>query len=237
MAGNVVQSRFNDSLGVTSLALAFSVNNTAGNTIAVFGADGSGTGGSESCADSANGTYGAAGVTVNDTNDNNTGFGFSKSSIAAGANTVTLTSASGTINMGICIVEMSGVTARDGAAGQAQAGVATTANAITSGNGTNAATAFMVGFCWAVSSTLIAAAGTGFTSTAAGNVAVSGWTNLGGGSAGTRLEWKASVAPGNNAATFTGSASNDWVTMMMMFDESSGVVAPSLMGGMRMVMP
>lgn len=226
MAGAIVQSRFTDGGGVTTLPLAFAVNNTAGNFLVAFCAFGSGSGATLAVSDSANGSYGAARKNVSDVVDNNTGAVFVLGPCVGGANTVTFTWGGAASNTGICIAEVSGVSAFDVAQGRQQTLPGTGANLVGTGTATSTQIAMMLGLAWATSSALTPAAGSGFTSTAAGNVNVLNWSaNLGSGTNVARLEWQASMAAGLNQATFTDPSGGDWVTLMVMLDEASASVS------------
>lgn len=218
MAGNLVQSAMVNTTGATSLSVAFPVNNTAGNAIAVFAGDGGGSGSTLTITDTLN-TYGANLDTVNEATDGTTTITNAKTGIAGGANTVKVSNAL-THQMGLCIAEISGVGAVDGHTAQAQFGV----TSLTSGNATNGATAFGVGFSWILGATVTPpAAGTGWTSSAGTNITVT-TTSFGNGTPGTggcRLEWQPSLASGSHAATFT-AASSDFTTAILMFDETGG---------------
>lgn len=228
MAGAIVQAVMADA-SAASVAAVFPVNVTAGNTIVVFCPYGSGSGNTGTCADTANGSYGTATQTVNDVVDNNTLKIFVKTNTAGGANTVTFTPSGGAANIGICAVEISGVSAIDGSSARQQTLPGTGADQISTATATNTATAFMVALAWATSSTITPATGTGFTSTAGTNITVTDWTSVLGGGGATavcRLEWKASVAPAANAATFTDPSGGDWVLGMVLLDEAGGGAAP-----------
>ena len=118
----------------TTLAKAYSPNNTAGNFLSAWGTWGTGTSGA-TFADTANGTWSA---TVKTTNDAGNGQSISScffANCAAGANTVTMTTPSSD-HRGLIIREASGivtVSPEDGtAAGSTQtAGTSHTTNTVT----------------------------------------------------------------------------------------------------------
>ena len=232
MAGSIVQSAWHDGGGSTTLAQAFAANNAAGNTIIAFGFDGSASGRTLSFSDS-NNAYSNVDP-FNDTVGGNTFLVAIAKNIAAGANTVTLTS--NFVASGLMIIEISGVSANplDGHHIQQQSTPGTANDAISSGNGTSTATAILlaVACCSSVSGGgKIPNSGTGFTSSGGGANNI--WTGWGTSTGGARLEYQASVAPGTHAGTFsdaTNGGTQNYVTCMVMLDESGGGPPTVIMG-------
>jgi len=139
-----------------------------------------------------------------------------RENMAAGAVTVTATYTASASQRGIKLLEITGGKtsgSQDGTpAGQFQTGVGTGADAITSGNTTNAnQPALLVGACQNYGNNQNSAAGTGFTSTR-----VDWNTDVGG----CRIEYKTLTTTTAVAATYTGPISDSWITLAAAFDEA-----------------
>lgn len=225
MSGSPVQSAILNTTGALSLSAAFPVANTAGNAIVVIAGDGAAASATMTITDTLN-TYGANLDTTNDASNGCTSITNAASNCAGGSNTVKVTN-SASHQMGLAIIEVTGVGtgAVDGHAQQNQ--LATTAP--NSGNATNSATAFGVGFSWITGVTVtVPAAGAGWTSTTSGNITASSTSFANGtpGTGGGRLEWKSGItASATSNAPFT-AASSDFLTSIVMLDES-GAAPPS----------
>jgi hypothetical protein len=78
------------------------------------------------------------------------------------------------------------------------------------------------------------AAGTGFTSTASGNIVVVDWSGIGYGTNPCRIEWESSVAAGSNACTFTdatnGGGTQSFVTIFAALKEGSAAPILPILG-------
>ena len=222
MAGSILQAAFAE--GTSPLSLAFPTGLTAGSTIVVFGVDAAASGQNLTCADT-HGTLGTHVDLVSDIANGNSLASFVKTSVVSGADTVTLTGGAAGHAVGVCIVEVSGVGILDGHNAQNQVTPGNSTDAISSNTDTPTATAFQVALSIETNGTVAAPnAGTGFTSTAGGNVTVLGW-QFGTGLNLARLEWKASVSSGAaHAGTFTDAtngSSHNYDTLMVMLDESA----------------
>lgn len=141
-----------------------------------------------------------------------------RENMAAGAVTVTATYAATASLRGIKLLEITGAktsSAQDGTpAGQFQLNVGTGADAITSGNTTNAnQPALLVGACQNYGNNKNPAAGGGFTSTR-----VDWNTDVGG----CRVEYKTLTTTTAVAATYTGPSTDSWITLAAAFDEAAG---------------
>lgn len=130
--------------------------------------------------------------------------------------TVTATYNATTDHRGIKLLEVTGAVtpgALDGTpAGQFQLNVATTTDAVTSGNlTTSVQPALVIGACMNFGNNNNAATGTGFTSTR-----VDWNTDVGG----CRIEYKRVTATGTQAATYTAPSIQSWITLAIAFDEA-----------------
>ena len=231
MAGAVVQSKLTVGTAGAGLAqAAFAANNTAGNALVVVAFDLAVSGRTFAITDT-NNSWGTAKVTISDNDENSTMVAFVLGNCAAGANTVKATCTNGaTDQVAMMQAEISGVTTSpfDVGAGAFPQLPGTSANAVSSGHGTSASTAFMLALAMYTNggSGSNIAAGTGFTSSASGNIVVRGWSGMGFGSNPACLEWQASMAAGSNAATFTdatdGTAASYDVIMVMLDESGSG---------------
>lgn len=141
-----------------------------------------------------------------------------RENMASGANIVTGTYGAVSSQRGIKLLEITGAKtsgALDGTpAGQFQLNVGTGADAITSGNTTNAnQPGLLVAVCQNYGNNKNPAAGTGFTSTR-----VDWNTDIGG----CRIEYKTITTTTAVAGTFTGPSMDSWITIAMVFDEAAG---------------
>ena len=145
-----------------------------------------------------------------------------RENMAAGSLTVTATYTATASQRGIKLLEITGGKtsgSQDGTpAGQFQGSVGTGADAITSGNTTNAnQPALLVGACQNYGNNQNPAAGTGFTSTR-----VDWNTDVGG----CRIEYKTLTTTTAVAATYTGPVTDSWITLAAAFDEAPAGASP-----------
>lgn len=201
MAGAVVQLIMKDSVA-SPATLAFPVATTVGNWVVVFACDGSAANKTITVSDSVDGSYGAANTTVNDTTNGLTLSVYTHQVASSGTPTFTVTSAGDQV--AFCAAQISGVTALNNSKGQHQTQPGNGADAISSGTIATSAISFAVAVSIDSDGTGGApGAGTGFTSATGTNITpVTSW-QFGSGLNLARVEWKASVASGSPAGTFT----------------------------------
>lgn len=185
---------------------------TAGSSIAVFGSCESAE--TMACADSVNGSYGAAVDDINDAGDGQRVTSFKFQNSAAGTPVVTITFSATTNFTGMFAVEVLGAAAAsfDGHNGQVQATPTTGTDAVTSGTATpTAQPGLIVALSSNTSGAAAPAAGTGFTDHG------SGWAQAGP----ARLESKRYTATSAIAGTFTAGSNSAHATLQMLFKEAS----------------
>lgn len=204
----------------STLALAFSVSLTAGDTIhAAAGSDTSGGATVSSFSDGTN-TYGSVLDAQNDVTHAQSLAHCVAQNCAAGTPTVTVNFSVSAVNRGLWIKNITGcaTASLDGHSGNKQASPGTGTDAITSGTATNTKhPALISAFCTdSLNQNAVAAAGTGFTSEGAG------WNNqYGAGATNTAIaENKRITTTSAVAATFTAPGSDPYMAVEAIFDES-----------------
>jgi hypothetical protein len=228
MAGALVQSRSAySSVSVASLALAFSSSNTASNALFYAGANiDVNSANTIGMSDSNSNTLTALDSATNAAS-NSVLADWIVTTCNAGANTVTTLCNQGSTTLGIYIAEISGVqnVAADKHAGQGQTAPGSGTDAVTTGSVTTTATDFALAVtCQGLNVGHAPTVGTGYTQDT--NISWPVYSSTNGASA----EWKASVAAGSVAGTFTAvSPTDDFVTVGVWLKESGGAVAPILM--------
>lgn len=216
----------------STLALAFSVSLTAGDTIhAAASSDTSGGATVSSFSDGTN-TYGSVLDAQNDATHKQSLAHCVAQNCAAGTPTVTVNFSVSAVNRGLWIKNITGcaTSSLDGHSGNVQLSPGTGTDAVTSGNATNTnQPALISAFCTdTLNQNEVPAAGTGFTSEGAG------WNNqYGAGATNTAIaENKRITTTTAVAATFTAPVNDPYATVMAIFDEFGvGAPAPILMGG------
>lgn len=218
MAGSIVQSR-ETSVGAisgTTIALAFSSNNTLHNALYVVAHVGDNAS-TPTIADSLTNSYSANLDNTVDNDDNNDISHWAVADSKAGANTVTVSFASAPWRM-IYIAELTGVqnVAVDAHKGLHQTAPGTGANAVSSGTAATSATDFLIGVSSQDHNTGNAATvGSGFT------LDKNGWNASG--SNQMTAEVQAGVASGTRGATWTAANATDNLTnVFAAFKESGG---------------
>lgn len=222
MAGSIVQSAQNFSTTAGTTKAVTLTGTTAGNAIVVFAHDGSGTSKAMTCADNVNGSYGTQVDSLNDATNGNTLRSWVKGNIAGGSVTVTVSFPASDIFIGLYAAEVTGVSTAPLDGHHAQTQSVANGAAISSGAGTNASTAFMLSLSVrddTSSAGSLPSVGTGFTVDPTFSTGV--W-NYGNGN-NALVEFKASVAAGSNAASFTNSSGSTGTfnTLVVMLDEAS----------------
>jgi hypothetical protein len=218
MTISVLQEReTSTSASVSSLALAFSSNLTAASSIHAVGTSND-SNASFTCADTANGSYGAAldNIDAPGGADLQRAAHFKFDNSASGADTVTITLNTSAGFVGILIREIGGTSGFDTHVGRLQTGPGAGTDAVSTGNATPSVQPGLISaFAQDMSAFNTPAVGTGFT---AGIAAFSGF----GGAAMARSESKRYTSTAAQAATFTGVVSDDYVTLAAFFKESGG---------------
>ena len=212
MAGSIVQSRTASSTVASgSIALAFNSNNAAGNVLWVVG-EAQGASPGMTAADSVGNSYSAALDAPSAGTVPKTVAHWAVASSLAGANIVTVSNTITAARQAIYIAEISGVQnlAPDKHSGQAQLVPGTATDAVSSGSVTTA-TDFAIALSYEFINTgVVPAIGTGFTADLT-HIWFSGQTTT---------EFKASVAAGTVAATFTAAGATDsFLTVAAWFQE------------------
>lgn len=206
----IVQTAYNaEDSGSASTTIAVTLTGvTAGNCIIVY--VGWGSSASETATVAFTGGGGLTYTEIRDATNNQSGMLAHKENCPSGSNTVTATFSGAVPYRRIRIAEVSGIassSAFDTYIGQAQSGVGTGTDSISSG--TSAATSnandYIFGFCQDIgnsdpgSGTM--AAGTGYTLEGSNQI--------------LPLEWKSVSATGTQTATFTDSKNSDRITFVM----------------------
>lgn len=220
----------NSLLTATSIAVTLT-GVTAGSTLAVFATcesgrsmTGIGTGGAAGCADSVNGSYGAAPVqNIPDTTDTQRVACWLLQNSASGNPVVTVTFDASANFTGIWAAEVGGAAtaSADGSNGNWQATPTTTTDATTSGTITpSTQPGLIVSVCSNTNGTGATTAGTGFTDHG------TGWAQAGP----ARFESKRYTTTSPIAGTYTAASNVDHVSLAMLFKEAGGGGGDTLLG-------
>jgi hypothetical protein len=231
MAGSVVQAIIK-ATGASPLTMAAVVATTAGDWIVLFCEDGTASNRTITCSDSVDGSYGTANFTVNDSVNGATISVWVHQVVTGGTPTFTLTRAGDTL--GFAMLQITGVSALNlTPTGQHQNTPGNGADAISSGAQTTSAVCFCVALGTDADGTAGApGAGTGFTSATGTHIAAVTGLQFGTGLDLARIEWKASVASGSRAGTFTDAtngSSHNYDNLVVFLTE--GGAAAALAGG------
>lgn len=229
MSIGVLQVIENSLLTTPTLTFTFP-SLTAGSSIGVYGScEGSET---MTCADTLNGSYGAAVDDILDVPDGQrvTSFKFQNSAGSATPVVVTLTFSAATNFTGGFATEVGGAATAsyDGHNGQVQATPTTSTDAVTSGTATPTAQPGLILSCSSNTSGAAApSAGTGFTDHG------TGWVNAGP----ARLESKRYTATSAIAGTFTAGSNSAHTTLSLFFKETGAGAATVGPGASRSAGP